>query len=90
MRGFTLIELLVVLVVLGLLTGGAVMGAGSAPARLSDTPGWHLLRARARVARLGMPDTVTDSDGTRLLLLPDGRVLTDRADRDGRPDDTPR
>lgn len=78
MRGFTMVELVVVLVLLGLLATGAVLTVGARPAREIDASAWSLLRARARAASLAVAETLTVAGRAHVVVLPDGRLLTER------------
>jgi len=81
--GVTLVELLVALVVLGLLTGIAVMQVRPVAAPSVDWLSDSVAVLRARAIDLGIPQTAVftgdSSNAHAITALPDGRMIADSA-----------
>jgi prepilin-type N-terminal cleavage/methylation domain-containing protein len=75
MRGVTLVELMVVLAVLGVVAGISGLAMASLRPPVETELSGVLQRARGTAVRQGRTVTVVREDGTKVLFLPDGRVI---------------
>jgi prepilin-type N-terminal cleavage/methylation domain-containing protein len=75
MRGVTLVELMVVLAVLGVVAGISGLAVASLRPPVEAELSARLQRARGTAVRQGRAVTVVGENGTKILFLPDGRVI---------------